>query len=162
MKKINLEELRLATREEIGTDAAYLAGDYHESTMYICDAIAERADNETSIYYSDIAKYISEHVDEVSETIKEFGWEESGGDLYKAGQLAEYLQIQRDYTEQVDGIIKYAAIMELIYTHNLDTITGEKWEEIETELEELDEGSRFDAIADIVTEALETEEAATV
>lgn len=155
---INLDAIRLETREEIGTDAAYFAADYHESSMHICDAISERADNETSIYYSDIIKYISDHVEEVNEAIQEFGWDGAGADLYKAGQLAEFLQIEREYTDKAAGIIKYAAIMELIYTHGYSTIPAETWQQIETELEEVDTGDRFSTIADIVTAALEEDD----
>lgn len=154
---IDLEALRIETREDIGTDAAYLAADYEGCSSCICDAIQERADSETSIYYSDIIKYISEHVEEVNEAIEEFGWDGCGSDLYKAGQMAEYLQIERDYMEQESGIIRYAAIMDLI-SRKLETISADIWEDIEIELEKLDSNDRFSDITDIIDAALEAEE----
>lgn len=155
---IDLEALRIETREDIGTDAAYLAADYEGCSSSIDDVIRERADSETSIYYSDIIKFIADHVEEVNDTINEFGWDGCGGDLYKAGQMTEYLQLEQNYMEKVDGIIRYAAIMDLIYNRKLATISAETWESIESELDGLDYDSRFDEITDVITEALTAEE----
>lgn len=153
---INLEALKQEIRQGIGTDAAYLAGDYNGCGSYIEDAISERADSETSIYYSDIIKFISENVEAVNDTIQEFGWDEAGADLYKAGQLAEYLQIENSYRENMEGIIKLAAVLDLIDAGKKE-ITAEAWEAIENELENIDESNRFDDITDIVTEAIREE-----
>lgn len=155
---IDLEALRIETREDIGTDAAYLAADYEGCSSSIDDAIRERADSETSIYYSDIIKFIADHVEEVNDTINEFGWDGCGGDLYKAGQMTECLQLEQNYMEKVDGIIRYAAIMDLIYNRKLATISAETWESIESELDGLDYDSRFDEITDVITEALTAED----
>jgi len=85
----------------------YIGGD-----GYICDIFSEIADSATSIYYGDIIKYIAEHVDEVNDTINEFGWEGCGSDLYKAGQMAEYTSIERDLEDHIDDIIVYAALVD--------------------------------------------------
>lgn len=155
---INLDTLKNEIRAEIGTDAAYLAADYSGCSSYIEDAISERADNETSIYYPDIIKFISENVEAVNDTIQEFGWDGAGADLYKAGQLAEYLKIQAAYMEQEAGIIRFAAVMDIISTGR-DEIDAGTWEAITAELEDLDASSRFDDITDIITAALEAEDA---
>lgn len=159
MKKnmINLEALKAEIRNEIGTDAAYLAADYEGTSTYLCDAISERADSETSIYYSDIVKFISEHVEEVSDTIEEFGWDGCGEDLYKAGQLTEFHLIEQTYFEAIPGMVKYAAIMDLIYKRNLQEVTPETWEAITEAIEDIDTGSRFDEITDAITEVIEAE-----
>lgn len=159
MKKINLEDIREYTREKMGTDAAYLAADYEGCSTTIDDAIMERADGETSIYYADIINYISDHVEEVANTINEFGWEGVGADLYNAGQMAEFESIRRSYEEKTENIIKYAAIMDLIYKRGLEEIDPEKWMAIKDRLtEEIDGSSRFDDITDIITEVLQDEE----
>lgn len=62
----------IANANQICGYCAELIEDYH--TGYICDTFAEFADGHTSIYYSDIINYISSHVEEVNDTIKEFGW----------------------------------------------------------------------------------------
>ena len=157
-KMINLEELKNEIREEMGTDAAYLAADYEGSSSYICDAIQDRADGETSIYYSDIIKFISENVEAVNDAIAEFGWEGCGSDLYKAGQMAEFVKIENDYYAQEKNIIKYAAIMDLLYSRKMETISADTWEAIADELEGLDNGNRFDDITDIITRVLEEEQ----
>ena len=70
--------------------------DYADAdSMYLCDAISEFADGRTSIYYSDIKNFISENVDAVNDAIDEFGWDGCGKDLMKAGQMAEFLTIER-------------------------------------------------------------------
>lgn len=97
-----------------GDYARYLS-DYAGSSSYICDAIAEIADGQTSIYYYDIIKYIADHTDEVNDTINEFGWDGCGSDLYKAGQIAEYTAIQADIEENLEDGLKIMA---------LDYITG--------------------------------------
>lgn len=86
--------------------------DYLTSNGYICDIFSEIADGNTSIYYGDISRYIANHVDEVNDTISEFGWEGCGSDLYKAGQMAEYTSIERDLEEHIDDIIVYAALVD--------------------------------------------------
>lgn len=156
MKKnmIDLETLKQEIRQEIGADAAYLTGDYNGYNSTIEDAISERADSETSIYYSDIIKFISENVEAVNDAIQEFGWDGAGADLYKAGQLAEYLQIENSYREKADGIIKFAAVLDLIDAGKTE-IAAETWEAIESELENVDISDRFDDITDIVKAAIE-------
>lgn len=65
--------------------AEEIATDYH--TGYICDTFA---DGHMSIYYADIIRYISEHVEEVNDAIHDLGWEGCCGDLYKAGHVAPH------------------------------------------------------------------------
>ena len=102
MKYLNLEELKSGLEL---TDCTRAFNDYRGSTTYICDMISEIADNYTSIYYSDIIKFISENVKAVNDAIEEFGWDGCGGDLYKAGQMAEYSQLQKEMWEnQLDGL----------------------------------------------------------
>lgn len=84
--------------------------DYAGSSAYICDVIAEIADNNTSIYYHDIANYICEHIDDVTDAINEFGWDGCGSDLYKAGQTAEYETIRRDVEKNLEDGLKIMAL----------------------------------------------------
>ena len=124
--------------------------DYYGSTSYICDTFAEIADNNTSIYYSDIIRYISEHVEEVNDAIEEFGWDGVGGDLYKAGQAAEYTSIQNElYSASAEIIAAYAADY-IRHTYGAEEITVEMWNEIAAELGTVDTSDRWDTIRDIV------------
>jgi len=86
-----IHDIRSELEDDAPIDIGYIC-DYDDST-YVSDAFAELADMLTSVYYSDIIKYISEHVEAVNDAIEEFGWDGCGSDLYKAGQMAEYLTI---------------------------------------------------------------------
>lgn len=91
-------------------DYAGCLSDYAGTSCYIDDAIGDIADCNTSIYYSDIIKYIADHVDDVNDAINEFGWDCCGGDLYKAGQMAEYETIRGDIEDRLDDGLKVMAL----------------------------------------------------
>lgn len=133
--------------------AEEIATDYH--TGYICDTFAEYADSHTSIYYYDIIRYISEHVEEVNNAIEKLGWDGCGGDLYKAGQAAEYMQIERDLYEHTAEIIEAYAADYIRNTHG-DSIPAEIWEEIADRLNGLDDSNDWDdvrgAVDDVIAE----------
>lgn len=108
MKK-NLEELRL----DLDT------GDYGEYLVdwigfsegkYISDVICEIADNNTSIYYSDIMKFISENPEALADVIDEGLYNPSNNyDLYEHGQAAEYMTIERDINNHIsDSLMLFA------------------------------------------------------
>ena len=89
---------------------------------YITDIYMEIADNNTSIYYYDIERYLVDNVDDVNDWIDENGWP---GDLYKAAQGAEYDSIYRELLENSEDILLYYT-----YTYVLENYSEE--------LEELD------------------------
>lgn len=96
-------------------DFARELNDYRNSDEYICDAVSRIADNNTSIYYSDIINFISENVEDVNDTIKEFGWNGCGEDLYKAGQMAEYLKIEHEIYDELNGALLRMAHDYILY-----------------------------------------------
>lgn len=133
--------------------------DYSGSDGYICDLFTEFADGQTSIYYSDIIRFISENVEAVNDAIAEFGWDGCGSDLYKAGQMAEFQQNEQLLYDDLTDICKLSAL-EMIAAVN-DQISAEDWFSMEAELEYLDNNDYFSAVDDIVTawrERLEEEE----
>lgn len=99
-------------------DFARELNDYRNSNEYICDVASRIADNNTSIYYSDIINFISENVEDVNDAIKEFGWEGCGSDLYKAGQMAEYLKIEREIYDELNGALLRMAHDYILYDLN--------------------------------------------
>ena len=131
------------------------------SSQYICDAISEFADNNTSIYYADIKDFIANNIDAVTDAIAEFGWDGCGSDLCKAGQMAEYLAIERTLYNELSDIIKYIALDFLDATEEADedaervwgSLTEDKKTEIIDEfisgLENIDGNSRLDEISDL-------------
>lgn len=145
-EKINLVSDVMEDCKAASEYAEYIC-DYSGST-YICDAFSYIADNNTSIYYSDIIKFISEHVEEVNDTIAEFGWDGCGSDLYKAGQMAEYCQIERELSDNLEDVVKlYAA--NYIRENYGEEVSAENWEMIVDELDGIDNNSRLDDIDEI-------------
>lgn len=128
--------------------------DYSESNYY-SDAISEFADSNTSIYYSDIMKFISEHPYDVDDAIKEFGWDGCGGELYKAGQMAEYRLIQNNIYECYEDIL-LAITYDYLINIGHEEIDDSILEDIESQIDS--NIDRYDVIVDICNDALEEEE----
>ena len=91
-------------------------GDYGDGIVgygggtYLCDAVTEIADNRTSIYYSDILKFLVENYEDVNDTINEFGWDGVGKDIIKASQLCEMTMIERDMEDHIPDIVVFGAL----------------------------------------------------
>ena len=135
-------------------------GDYgtellnYNNTSYICDAISEIADSNTSIYYYDIKQFMMDNFDAVEDAINEFGWDGCGSDLYKAGQMAEYITIERDLYNNLDDIIKYLAYDYLINI-GFDTLDDNIIDNINDELLTIDNNNYIGDIYDTVNAVLE-------
>lgn len=156
------------TRENLNDYSQDFITDHDaDSSQYICDAINEFADNNTSIYYSSIKEYICNNFDAVEEAINEFGWDGCGGDLYKAGQMAEYMSIEREISEELEDVIKYITLdfidstdeandeAERIWEDLADEIKNELLDEFISDLENLDNDSRLDEISDLYSDFIE-------
>ena len=141
----------LAMMQEIETECSYAeyVCDYYDSNSYICDTITRIADDNTSIYYSDIIKYISEHVTEVNDAICEFGWDGCGNDLYKAGQTAEYMQIEREMYDNFADLVQLYALNHIRREYGYEEISEDLWYEIVGNLE-IDNNDTWDTIREIV------------
>jgi len=128
----------------------------YSGTTYICDAISEIADGNTSIYYNDIRDFIAGHVEEVNETIKEFGFDGCGNDLYKAGQMAEYTTIENEIYNELDEAIEYCM---LSYLHNIgvEELTDEQAEALT--LHSLDNNNDFDDLYEYANSVIDEEAA---
>jgi len=150
MKNIveRIEEVK-ARMNNISIDCAYDNYDYYAR---IDDAIAECADNNVSIYYGDIIKYIADHVEEVNETIQEFGWDGCGSDLYKAGQMAEYTTNQNELFEDVEEIILLSGLYRL--AKEVEAMDESLLEELEDELYRMTYNNTFEEIAETVNDFL--------
>lgn len=103
--------------------------DYDE---YICDIITSIADNNTSIYYSDIKEFMMNNFDAVEDAINEFGWDGCGSDLYKAGQMAEFLQLEHMMYNDLDTIIEILLIKYYVQTFDTLEIPEDIYNEIES------------------------------
>lgn len=157
-----------AVNESTENDKMFLAeysqsfiDDAYINSEYICDIITNFADNNTSIYYSEIKDYICNNIDDVTDAIDEFGWEGCGSDLYKAGQTAEFLAIERTIYNELTDIIKYIALDFLDATEEADEDAEKVWLNLSNEkkqniideflagLENINNNSRLDEISDL-------------
>ena len=125
---------------------------------YICDAITDIADNNTSICYSDIIKYISENVEKVNDAIEEMGWDGCGSDLYKAGQTAEFLDIERQIYDELDESMLNYCYNYILYELKINEITPEQKDEIENLCCNVDNNETFDYFEDELTDLFSPKE----
>ena len=125
-----------------------------ESSDYICDAISEFADNNTSIYYCDIMEFIAHNPDALSDAAAEFGVDSRNFDIYKLGQQAEFMQIENNIYSDFDEMIEYAA---LIYADsiNLDLSNSEILESVKNSVCVINSNSRIWDIVENVKSDLE-------
>lgn len=155
MKKHNMVKVdSLVSNINLG-DYADRLNDYRGSDSYICDIIAEIADSATSIYYSDIIKFISENVEAVNDAIKEFGWDGCGCDLYKAGQMAEYQMIEQDIYDRLPDALRVLACDYLRHDLDIEEIPEELAEAIQGWVEEIDNNDTCNKIGELVDEWFE-------
>ena len=131
------------------------------SPNYICDAISDYADSYTSIYYSNIKDFIINNFDAVEATISEFGWDGCGKDLYKAGQLAEYLQNERILYDNLRYIVRCIAWHYIDSTEKASDEAEAVWNKLQdkeknkilteyvAKFDQIDNNNRFCDIVDI-------------
>lgn len=146
-----------AARANCSSDYSSELCNYSGST-YICDAISFIADANTSIYYADIIKFISGHVEEVNDAIAEFGWDGCGSDLYKAGQMAEYCSIEREISDDLQNAVRVYAANYLRDKTGTDELDRATWECICDDLENIDDNDYLSAIEDVVNNWIDAEE----
>lgn len=135
--------------------------DYRDSSSYICDAISEIADSDTSIYYSDILNFIRENPEALADVVAEGLYEVRPGteyDLYKHGQAAEYMTIERDIYEHMRDAVLLCAVDFIRYDLKRETIPAELADLLKEWADEADNNDRMDEIPDKIREYFETAE----
>lgn len=124
---------------------------------YICDIISEIADSNTSIYHSDIIEFISDNIEKVNDAIKEFGWDGCGGDLYGAGQVAECRKNENEMYEELEQGLFNVALSHIQYTMEVEKISDEQLDEIETLCSDTDNNDRLEDFLEKVEEIVNGE-----
>ena len=145
-------------RDDLDTgDHGDALNDYRDSSEYICDAISEIADQRTSIYYSDILAFISEHPDALADVIDEGLYDPSRGyNLYQHGQAAEYMTIERDIYDHLADSLMIAAVDFIRYNLDRRQIPAELAELLREWCDEADNNDRMDEIPDRIREYFDT------
>jgi hypothetical protein len=151
---LNIKTASLLDSVGLGDYAGRL-NDYRGASCYICDAISEIADSATSIYYSDIIKFISGNVEAVNAAIKEFGWDGCGCDLYKAGQMAEYMQIEADIYSHLEDAALLLACDYLRYDLDREEIPEALAEAVKEWASEIETDHRCSWITEAISEWIE-------
>lgn len=158
--KAPTEEINVETLAEgLNTgDHGDRLNDYRNSSTYICDAIADIADNDTSIYYSDILNFIRENPEALAEVVAEGLYTVEAGqkyDLYEHGQAAEFMMIERDIYNHLADSLMICAVDFIRYDLERNTIPAELSELLEEWTKEANSGDRMDEIPDHIREYLE-------
>lgn len=152
-KMINVETLLTGAYGD--ADIAKLLNDYRDSDKYICDAVVKIADDCVSIYYSDIIEFISANVEAVNDAIAEFGWDGCGSDLYKAGQMAEFVQNEREIYEHLEDAMLLLAVEYLRRDVECEEIPEELADLIRDWAAEIDDNDRCNEMAVRIAEWFE-------
>ena len=96
-------------------------------------------------------EYISNNPEAVNNTINEFGWDGCCNDIYKAGQIAEYQDIQNDIYADLDNVIKLIAYKKAYHNYDIINPTEEQDKAIDDiDCEGIDTDSRIEDIEDYV------------
>ena len=155
-KMINVETLLTGAYGD--GEIAKLLNDYRDSDKYICDAVVEIADGCVSIYYSDIIEFISANVEAVNDAIAEFGWDGCGSDLYKAGQMAEFVQNEREIYDHLEDAMLLLAVEYLRRDVECEEIPEELADLIRDWAAEIDNNDRCNEMAIRIAEWFEDNE----
>lgn len=168
MKKDILENKFEELKNEMSdTYALDFANNYGVSdSNYICDAITEFADNNTSIYYSEQREYYNDNPEECERALLELYDPESIADfikdsgldslICKAGALGEYEAISGEIYEELENIILYIIIGYLLDADRESLF--DSLEDLEEFASQFDHNNRFDDIADKLDEKEEENE----
>lgn len=127
--------------------------DYRDSSAYICDAVAEIADADTSIYYSDIMDFVREHPDALADVIAEGLYDPAYKyDFYEHAQAAEYMTIERDIYDHLADSLLVAAVNFIRHDLNRDEIPAELVDLLREWCDDADSGDRMNEIPDQIRE----------
>lgn len=142
--------------EDIDTgDHGDRLNDYRDSDIYIGNAISEIADSDTSIYYSDILNFIRENPEALADVVAEGLYTVGQGaeyDLYKHGQAAEYMTIERDIYDHMRDAVLLCAVDFIRYDLKRETIPEELADLLQEWADKADNNDRMNEIPDKIRE----------
>lgn len=129
--------------------------DYRDESGYICDIIAEIADADTSIYYSDILDFVRDNPDSLADVIDEGLYDpRENYDFYKHAQAAEFMTIERDIYDHLADALMMAAVDFIRYDLGIVAIPAELAELLREWCDDADNNDRMNEIPDRVREYL--------
>lgn len=147
---------------EATTDDRALELEDHDG--YVCDAVAEIADYDVSIYTADQIAYCREHADSVREALFE-GLALDGRDYFKAnpgddfegyeahlGAAAWYMDSERAVYEDLADGLRYAALGRLAAQFG-DELDAAVWDAVDAATDWDDNNARIDDLMDEIADA---------
>lgn len=159
-KTVSAAALRSAL--EATTDGRALELEDHDG--YVCDAVAEIADYDVSIYTADQIAYCREHADSVREALFE-GLALDDRDYFKAnpgddfegyeahlGAAAWYMDSERAVYEDLADGLRYAALGRLAAQFG-DALDAAAWDEVDAATDWEDNNAHIDDLMDGVADA---------
>lgn len=130
--------------------------DYRGDDGYICDIIAEIADDTTSIYYSDILEFVKRNPEALNDVIAEgVYYPDKNYNFWEHARAAEYITIERDIHDNLADSLMVAAVNYIHYDLNRKKIPGELAELLRDWCDESDICDRINEIPDKINEYFE-------
>ena len=138
-------------------------GDYgdklenYDGSCYICDAIAEIADENVDTYYPDLFDWAKENYAYINDANDEFGLI---NDIIEQIQRGQFYAIEQEIYENLQDCIKNYAYKYIFNWDGLNTleIPEDKFLRLKCELEKIDNNNTFDDIIEIVNDILLNED----
>lgn len=118
MTNVNLSKIReelLSNLSGYAKDFAIECEDnfdnYVSGQEYISDLISEFSDEWTDVYYSDLKKWASAHIDDLEAAIEEGFYDPSHKySFFKHIQAVQFMSIGREISDNLSDIVRYLAV----------------------------------------------------
>ena len=123
---------------------------------YICDVITEIADNNIDIYNYDLLQWVANNlynIDYCDRAINEVG----ADNLISMIQGGQYLAYSEELYNNLEDIVKNY-VLNHIEELEIEEITTEQWEEIESEIDFNDNNARLEDIQEQINDILNINE----
>lgn len=124
--------------------------DYNESD-YIGDVITALSDDNIDVYTSNLLEWLKNNYDVVEQANEELG---TSNDIIKQCQQGQFYQYNNEMHENLDSYIKVYAYDYILNTLDIEEITEEQHEEIESELISIDNNNKLEDIKNLIDNIL--------
>lgn len=129
----------------------------YETDISISDIIDDIADKNTDFAWCDIENFLIENMEEVENTISEYGWDSCDGDLHKAAQMAKFNYDTRKMYQFISDMIQYYAYNYIIEKYNIRSVKSDLKDSIVKMSKEMNEDSKLNIVTDFIDQYFETE-----
>lgn len=139
--KINIES-KVKEMDQMCYDISLCDFASYSSDNYISDIISELSDHNVSVYTSDLLEWAVGNYSYIDDAISEFGSCNDFISYIRQGQYYYYTEYMNDNIS--DYILYYS--LNYLLSQNMEELTGEQYDDLVYELEEVDQ---CDTLSDI-------------